>query len=67
MLLQAEQDFQIDMPRSILIGDKSSDIEAGRSAGVGTLLQLGGVAEIENCTVISRLSDALVQLSVGYI
>jgi D,D-heptose 1,7-bisphosphate phosphatase len=35
MLLKAEDDHSIDLPASILVGDKSSDIEAGRNAGVG--------------------------------
>ena len=35
MILQAAQEFNIDLPRSILIGDKESDIQAGIAAGVG--------------------------------
>jgi D-glycero-D-manno-heptose 1,7-bisphosphate phosphatase len=35
MILQAEKAFQLDLPGSVLIGDKDSDIEAGRAAGVG--------------------------------
>ena len=34
MILQAAQDLDIDLARSILVGDKESDIEAGTSAGV---------------------------------
>ena len=34
MLLQAASDLDLDLTRSVLIGDKSSDIEAGRAAGV---------------------------------
>jgi D-glycero-D-manno-heptose 1,7-bisphosphate phosphatase len=34
MILQAAQDLDIDLARSILVGDKESDIEAGASAGV---------------------------------
>ena len=34
MLLQAATDFDIDLERSILIGDKQTDIEAGISARV---------------------------------
>jgi D-glycero-D-manno-heptose 1,7-bisphosphate phosphatase len=36
MLLQAAVDLDIDLPASVLIGDKPSDIEAGRRAGVPT-------------------------------
>ncbi|MFZ6864751.1 D-glycero-beta-D-manno-heptose 1,7-bisphosphate 7-phosphatase [Undibacterium sp. Ji67W] len=34
MLLQAQRDFDINMEKSILIGDKVSDVEAGFAAGV---------------------------------
>ena len=35
LILQAANDFGINLSSSILVGDKSSDIEAARSAGVG--------------------------------
>ena len=35
MILSAAKELNIDLSSSILIGDKLSDIEAGRSAGVG--------------------------------
>lgn len=35
MILDATKEFNIDLASSILIGDKISDIEAGKSAGVG--------------------------------
>lgn len=38
MILQAQKDLSIDLSRSVLIGDKSSDIQAGTAAGVGTNL-----------------------------
>jgi D-glycero-D-manno-heptose 1,7-bisphosphate phosphatase len=34
MILQAKKEFDIDLARSILIGDKESDIQAGIAAGV---------------------------------
>ncbi|WP_067065710.1 D-glycero-beta-D-manno-heptose 1,7-bisphosphate 7-phosphatase [Roseateles chitosanitabidus] len=34
MLLQAERDLDLDLAGSVLIGDKLSDIQAGRRAGV---------------------------------
>lgn len=40
MLLRAQKDFNIDMDRSILIGDKISDIEAGIKALVKTNILL---------------------------
>ena len=35
MLLQAADDFRLDLPGSLLVGDKESDIQAGIAAGVG--------------------------------
>lgn len=34
MLFQAQKEFQIDLANSVLIGDKPSDIEAGKAAGL---------------------------------
>lgn len=38
MILQAAREFELDLPGSILLGDKESDIAAGRAAGVGVNL-----------------------------
>lgn len=35
MLLQAASELGLDLPRSMLVGDTESDIQAGRSAGLG--------------------------------
>lgn len=35
MILQAAEEFALDLGRSILVGDKATDIEAGLRAGVG--------------------------------
>lgn len=35
MLLQATKDFDLDLAASVLIGDKLSDVMAGKNAGVG--------------------------------
>lgn len=42
MILEAEKEFNIDLPRSIMIGDRASDIEAGKAAGCRTILVLTG-------------------------
>lgn len=36
MLHRAQQDWQIDLGTSIIVGDKESDIQAGIAAGLGT-------------------------------
>lgn len=38
MLIRAEHDFDIDLKQSFIIGDKLSDIEAGRGAGCKTIM-----------------------------
>jgi histidinol phosphatase-like enzyme len=34
LFLKAAEEFDLDMPGSVLIGDKESDIIAGRNAGI---------------------------------
>jgi D-glycero-D-manno-heptose 1,7-bisphosphate phosphatase len=41
MILAAQREMALDLPASLLIGDKESDVAAGRAAGVGLNLQLG--------------------------
>ena len=41
MILRAQADFDLDLDRSVLVGDKESDIQAGRAAGVGYNVKLG--------------------------
>lgn len=41
MILKAADDHDLNLSKSILIGDKSTDIEAGYSAGVERLCMLG--------------------------
>jgi D-glycero-D-manno-heptose 1,7-bisphosphate phosphatase len=40
MLLQAARDFNLDMARSWMIGDKETDVEAARGADVGQIVLL---------------------------
>lgn len=42
LVFQAAQDFNIDLATSFLIGDKLSDIEAGKRSGCKTVLVLTG-------------------------
>ena len=41
MILQAQNDLSLDLARSVLIGDKLSDIQAGNAAGVGRSFLIG--------------------------
>jgi D-glycero-D-manno-heptose 1,7-bisphosphate phosphatase len=50
MLLQAAQDLDLDLARSWTVGDQMTDIEAGRAAGVGTLVRYDPLApEVARC------------------
>ena len=40
MILRAAEEYDIDLSRSILVGDKDTDIQAGIAAGVGVNLLL---------------------------
>jgi D-glycero-D-manno-heptose 1,7-bisphosphate phosphatase len=63
MILSAEEDLELDLHNSILIGDKASDIHAGFRAGIGTLvLYSNKVPESlrgTNYSRISRLVEAM--------
>ncbi|MDE2370335.1 MAG: HAD family hydrolase [Burkholderiales bacterium] len=50
MLLQAAEELDIDLARSVLVGDYETDIEAGRRAGVGhrILIDWSGQARSES-------------------
>lgn len=41
MLLQAAREYPVDLTRSVLIGDSSTDIDAARAAGVPTRILIG--------------------------
>jgi len=47
MILQAVKEFDIDLNKSILVGDKVSDIEAGRTAGIHTNFLFNPFAQTE--------------------
>ena len=65
MLLQAQRELDIDLRKSILVGDKLSDIAAGRSAGVGTLLHFCDEQLRDDNGVIKHLSEVLRYLCAG--
>lgn len=62
MILQAARDMDLDLSVSVLVGDKLSDIQAGRSAGVGrTAIVDSGHAVEDEAIVLAdlRASDLL--------
>jgi len=69
MLLRARDEWQVNLAQSILIGDKLSDIAAGRNAGVGTLVlyadhsfqsgEESGFPEIVRCASLQDITNTL--------
>jgi D-glycero-D-manno-heptose 1,7-bisphosphate phosphatase len=63
MILQAQKDFSIDLTRSVLVGDKVTDIQAGDAAGVGTNLLFADVWPFDsikvNCNLITSIYDVI--------
>ncbi len=62
MILQAATEFNIDLPGSVLLGDRETDVQAGIAAGVGRnlLLRPPGTdkpASSTNHTVVGCFSD----------
>ncbi len=49
MVFEAARDFDIDLSRSFFVGDKASDIECGRNAGVRTVFVNTGYDLPEEC------------------
>jgi len=45
MIIAAQRDLGIDLKRSVLVGDKPSDLEAGYAAGVGTCISVRAVPQ----------------------
>jgi D-glycero-D-manno-heptose 1,7-bisphosphate phosphatase len=56
MILRAQQEYALDLAGSVLVGDKHSDIEAGRAAGVRYNLTL--LHGVDQPSVVERLEFA---------
>ena len=53
MIRRAVAEFKIDLAQSVLIGDKETDVLAGKNAGIGTIIRINetGRIDIANGTV----------------
>lgn len=79
LLLEAARDWQIDLGRSFMVGDRWRDVDAGRAAGCRTVLIEAGYAERrsepdfsvsslgEACTIILRAAAGSVGAAPGRI
>jgi len=57
MVWEAAAAYDIDLPHSFFIGDKSSDMECGKRAGVRTVLVLTGYGAQQRCNPDSIARD----------
>jgi D-glycero-D-manno-heptose 1,7-bisphosphate phosphatase len=59
MILDAQKEFNIDLGESILIGDKESDIEAGKNASIGRTILIGNSNETNASVQYNNLKNCL--------
>lgn len=63
MLLDSAREFGISLSRSFMVGDRASDVEAGRAAGCTTVfIDLGYTSEMKPTAahfVVRSLGDAV--------
>ena len=64
MILKAAKEFQLDLTCSVLVGDQSSDVQAGRTAGVGHIVLYAPGMDTCECQpppdcVVKRLTDTV--------
>ena len=57
MLLEAQKEFDIDISKSIIVGDKESDIEAGINAGINETYLFSTCRESKATKIIQKLED----------
>jgi D-glycero-D-manno-heptose 1,7-bisphosphate phosphatase len=57
MVFEAAAEFDIDLARSWMIGDKAADVECGKRAGVKTVLVLTGYGAEQDCAPDYRARD----------
>lgn len=57
MILKASNDHEIDVSQSVLVGDKSTDMKAGESAGIAKLYLLSDTEKYRGAEIISSLSQ----------
>lgn len=58
MILAAQRDLGIDLKRSVLVGDKPSDLQAGDAAGVGTCIGVHATSHPGSSRMMLDAADA---------
>ena len=62
MMMKARDAYDLDLQQSVVLGDKDSDVDAGRNAGVGTLLLMPGeygYVQAEDVHLVSSFSEGI--------
>ena len=62
---EAASEFDLDLARSYMIGDKSADVECGKRAGLKTILVLTGYGFEQNCTADYRARDVVEAMEIA--
>ena len=57
MILEAAKKLDLDLSKSVMIGDKVSDVQASLAAGVGTSLWLRGTYDLAGTHIIHSLTE----------
>ena len=65
LLLRAAEEFDLDLGRSIMVGDKASDVEAGRRGGCTTILLAAGPGEPETDTSPDHLARSWAEVTAA--
>jgi D-glycero-D-manno-heptose 1,7-bisphosphate phosphatase len=63
MLLRAAADLSLDLPRSVMVGDRCSDMQAAAAAGVPERFLLAGVEALP-CPTPHHLVQSLAEIEV---
>jgi len=61
MLLRAARELDIDLARSLMVGDKASDAQAGQAAGLTKLFYFGNGGDPGPAKPIDHLTDVISQ------
>jgi len=64
MILMAAKDYGLDLPRSVFVGDKTTDIDAGKAAGVGELFLFSETEKHPQAHIISSLTEVALGIDI---
>ena len=64
MILMAAKDHGLDLSKSVFVGDKRTDMEAGKSAGVGELFLFSETEKHHQAHSISSLNDVVLRINI---